>query len=91
MPIDEIAVELFKIIFRFIIQLILEVIVEFLIKGPGYLVLKIYNKENKIDIDDISVILFGTYLLVNNWYGYVFVLFCIHKKYIDYFILKIFY
>ena len=45
MPVGEIASELFGGVLRFVGNIFLEVVLEFLIRGPGYLLCKIFKKN----------------------------------------------
>lgn len=61
MPIGDVAAGILEVIGRIIGQIFIEVILELLIKGPGYLILKIIkgNKIDELDPDDGLVILTG--------------------------------
>ena len=57
MPLGDIAGELLGGIVRIIGQFILEVVFELLIKGPGYLICRVFRKD--IDPDSPIVVLVG--------------------------------
>ncbi len=56
---EDIVEFLFKGIFRFIRHIILDLIFEFAIKGPGYLIVRLYTKKNEIDVDGWEVVVWG--------------------------------
>ena len=49
MPIEEIASGLFRLLGKLIGQVFIELILELVIKGPGYIIIKLFskNKENE--------------------------------------------
>lgn len=57
MPLGEIASEVLGGVFRFVGNVLLEVILEFLIRGPGYLLCKLFKKD--IDPDGGLVVFVG--------------------------------
>ncbi len=73
MPLGEIASGFLEIIGRIFMELILEI----LIKGPGYLIVKIFTKKN-INPDSFLVIVIGLIVWVIFGYG-VFLVYSIAK------------
>jgi hypothetical protein len=59
MPLGDIAGEVIGGILRFIAQIIVEIFFEILIKGPGYLIVRIFRPRESIDADGAAVILVG--------------------------------
>lgn len=56
MPLGDIAVGFFEIVGRFIGQLFIEIILEVLIKGPGYIIVRMFTSPSKKDIDTDGVL-----------------------------------
>ena len=61
MPLDDLAAGLFEIIGRILKHIFIEIILEFVVKLPGYLILKLFNyrdiKSN--DSDESAYIIVG--------------------------------
>lgn len=50
---------LFKFIGRFIVHIFIELILELLIKGPGYLIIKLFSKNNGEEPTENKLIIVG--------------------------------
>ena len=61
MPIGDIAEGLFEFVFRIIKQILVELVFEILIKGPGYLLAKLFTfkRTKEIDPDSLWVVFLG--------------------------------
>ena len=61
MPVEELASDLFSIIGRFFGYLLIDIVLEILVKGVGYLIIKVlpFSKQKEIDPDSFQVVLAG--------------------------------
>lgn len=54
MPLGEIASEVLGSVFRFVGHMLLDVVAEVIVKGPGYLICRLFNKN--VDPDGMRVV-----------------------------------
>ena len=59
MPIEEIASGLFRIIGKLIGQVFLEVILEIILKGPGYIIIKLFSKNKAKEPSETTAFIVG--------------------------------
>ena len=59
MPIEEIASGLFRIIGKLIGQVFLELIFEIILKGPGYIIVKLFSKNKEKEPSETPVFIVG--------------------------------
>ena len=60
MPLGDIAAGVFEVLGKFVGQIFIEIILELLIKGPGYLILKILKRSHAGEVDPDSGIVIIT-------------------------------
>ncbi len=56
---EEVVAGIFKFIGRAIVQIFIELILEFLIKGPGYLIIKFFSNINEKEPTENKIIVVG--------------------------------
>ena len=56
---EEVIVGIFKFIGRAIVHIFIELILELLIKGPGYLIIKIFSNINEKEPTENKIIIIG--------------------------------
>lgn len=61
MPVEELASGLLRIIGRFIAYMLIDLVLEILVKGLGYIIIRVlsFSKEKEINPDDFKVVLAG--------------------------------
>ena len=59
MPLGDIAVQVLGGVFRFIAEVFLNIVLEVLVKGPGYLICRVFWKAEDIDPDQFKVLVAG--------------------------------
>lgn len=57
MPLGEIASEVLGSVFRFVGHMLLDVVAEVIVKGPGYLICRLFSKD--VDPDGMRVAVVG--------------------------------
>lgn len=57
MPLGEIASEVIGTVFRFVGQVLIDVVAEVIVKGPGYLICRLFSKN--VDPDGMRVAVVG--------------------------------
>lgn len=57
MPLGDIAGEILGVVFRFLGELFMQIVVELLVKGPGYLICRLFRRD--ANADGVVVVLVG--------------------------------
>lgn len=57
MPLGEIAGEIVGGLFRFLAQFFVEIVLEVLVKGPGYVICRLFSKN--VDTDGFMIVIVG--------------------------------
>lgn len=57
MPLGEIAGEIVGGLFRFLAQFFVEIVLEVVVKGPGYLICRLFSKN--VDTDGFMIVIVG--------------------------------
>lgn len=57
MPLGDIAVEIVGRVIQFIVQVFIEIVVELLLKGPGYMICRLFSK--RVEPDGLIVLIVG--------------------------------
>ncbi len=70
MPIEELAEGLFKFLGKFLLQFVVEVVLEILIKGPGYLLTRLFLKKNTDGDGWVTIIVGILFWIVVSVSGY---------------------
>lgn len=56
---EDIFEVVFKGIFIFLGHILIEVVFELMLKGPGYLIVRMYTPKQKVNFDGAAVIIWG--------------------------------
>lgn len=76
MPLGDIAGEVIGSIFRVIAEVVIEIFFEISIKGPGYLIVRVFRPRDRFNPDGAVVILVGicfwVVILVGGYFAYRF-------------------